>query len=202
MIYDIMMVKCIGGFQHGTCAIFDHVQDNLLMLFIHDGVQIFSRVHGYDLADPKDPGESCRAVRWPLQHRCLRRRRRERVTVRPVQPEKLRQPLQRIAVKIWRLFKRLQCLAVSVGLHQDQSVCKHERSVSGLFAGFPLQISIVKQHLAHRMIQFSWDQHLMNFGFLKLDASRRRRRRVDAVDWTVSIEAGSLGSRCQQNVLV
>nr|DAA03971.1 TPA_inf: HDC13014 [Drosophila melanogaster] len=29
--------------------------DNLLMLFIHDGVQIFSRVHGYDLADPKDP---------------------------------------------------------------------------------------------------------------------------------------------------
>jgi len=36
------------------------------MLFIHDGVQIFSRVHGYDLADPKDPGESCRAVRWPL----------------------------------------------------------------------------------------------------------------------------------------
>jgi len=124
----------LGGFNmgHMRFSIFDHVQDNLLMLFIHGGVQFLSRVHGNGLVDPKDPGESCEAVRRPLWHRCLRRRRRERGAVRAVQLDELSQPLQRIAMRLWRLFDRLQCLAVSVGLHQDQSVCKHERSVSGL----------------------------------------------------------------------
>lgn len=178
-----------------------HVQDNLLMLFIHGGVQVLSRVHSYSLSwqfgfvEFSDPGA---AVRWTLWHLCLRRRRRKREAVRSVQRGDLCKPLQWIAV-LWlrRLFWRLyfQCRAVSFGEQLDRSECQHERARiavsknSFLSFGYPKNLSqhplILRScHWRSLVYRFWGENHLGDICEGHVDDSRRRRRRGDAVDWT------------------